>query len=169
MGSLTGRDWRPFVLCPASERPAPPRPIATPEGVGDRLRTAAFAELQAREAFDWAAARYAAAPEGLRRAWEGLARAEDRHLQAILGRMDALGVRVEERAVSDALWRSLTGRPDAASFALWMRRAEERGRTAEERFASLLSATDPATARMFAEIAAEETQHIAVADRWFPE
>lgn len=161
-------DWRPFILAPEGERPGSPRPIGTPEGVGDRLRTAAFAELQAREAFDWAAARYSDAPEGLRRAWEGLAGSEDRHLRMILRRMEALRVRVDERPVSDALWRSLTGCPDAASFARWMRRAEERGKAAEESFAGRLAASDPESASMFAEIAGEEAAHIAVAERYYP-
>lgn len=160
--------WRPFRVCGALERPPAPRGLATPGGVGDRLRTAAFAELQAREAFAWAAASYADASEGLRRAWEGLAEAEHRHLLMILARMRTLGTALEERPVSDALWRSLTSCPDAPSFAGWMRTAEERGRVAEERFAERLARSDPETARMFAEIAREEAAHLLVADRWFP-
>ncbi|MBI4348442.1 MAG: DUF455 family protein [Elusimicrobia bacterium] len=166
-GSAWG--WRPFRLCPPDERPPAPRAIDTREGVGDRLRTAAFAELQAREAFAWAAGRYGDAPEGLRRAWEGLAASEHRHLLMILERMRVLGIATDARPVSDALWRSLTACPDAASFARWMRRAEERGKTAEERFAERLTGSDPETASMFAEIAREEAAHIAVADRYFPE
>lgn len=160
--------WRPFQLCPPDERPPAPRAIDTREGVGDRLRTAAFAELQAREAFAWAARRYEDAPEGLRRTWEGLAASEHKHLLMILERMRVLGVAVDERPVSDALWRSLTSCPDAPSFARWMRRAEERGKTAEERFAERLASADPQTAAMFALVAREEAAHIAVADRYFP-
>lgn len=156
------------MVCGARERPPAPRSIATPEGLGDRLRTAAFAELQAKAAFAWAAARFADAPEGLRRAWEGLSESEGRHLELILSRMKELGVGPAERPVSDALWRSLTACPDAPSFARWMRRAEERGREAEESFAGRLAASDPITATMFAEIAREEAAHIALAESYFP-
>lgn len=160
--------WRPFRVCDALERPPAPRALATPDGVGDRLRTAAFAELQAREAFAWAAAGYADASEELGCAWRGLAEAEHRHLLMILARMRTLGVALDERPVSDALWRSLTSCPDAPSFARWMRTAEERGRVAEERFAERLAQSDPETARVFAEIAREEAAHLVIADRWFP-
>lgn len=162
------RDWSPFRVCPPGERPPAPRSIATREGVGDRLRTAAFAELQAREAFAWAARRYADAPAALRKAWEGLSAAENRHLRKILDRMRAMEIREDERPVSDALWRSLTSCPDAASFAAYMRTAEERGRTAELRFHEQLKSSDPETAAMFGEIAEEEALHLAVADRFFP-
>ncbi|MBI4425678.1 MAG: DUF455 family protein [Elusimicrobia bacterium] len=161
-------DWRPFLLVEPGQRPPAPRPIATPEGLGDRLRTAAFAERQARDAFAWAADRYADAPEGLRRAWRALSASEARHLGMILRRMEALGVRVEERPVSDALWRSLAACPAAPDFARFMRRAEERGRAAELRFGERLAGSDAATSAMFAEIAREEAEHIAVADRFFP-
>jgi len=164
----SGPGWFPFRLCAEGDRPPAPRGIETPDGVGDRLRTAAFAELQAREAFAWAAVRYQDAPLALRRAWEGLAEAEHRHLLMILARMRALGAEIAQRPVSDALWRSLTGCPDAPSFARWMRTAEDRGRIAEERFAEKLAQSDPETASMFAEIAREEASHIAIADRFFP-
>ena len=48
-------DFYPFITCPAGERPAKPRSLNTREGLGDRMRTAAFAEFQAIAAFRWAA------------------------------------------------------------------------------------------------------------------
>ena len=161
-------DWSPFRVCPEGERPPSTRSILSREGLGDRLRTAAFAEFQAREAFRWAAARFADAAPALREAWEELARSEDKHFQMILARMAALRVDPAERAVSDALSRSLLAAEDATSFARLMRSAEERGRAAELRFQEQLAASDPETAAMFAEIAEDEAAHIALAARHFP-
>ncbi|MDE2293081.1 MAG: hypothetical protein KGL53_13450, partial [Elusimicrobia bacterium] len=85
-------DWSPFAVCPPGALPPPVRPVGTPEGVADRLRSAAFAELQAREAFRWAAESFSDAPEELRAQWRALALAEDRHLGWLLGRLAARGV-----------------------------------------------------------------------------
>lgn len=159
-------DWSPFLV--QKERPLPPRPIHTLEGVGDRLRAAAFAEIQAREAFEWAAARYDDAPEALRGAWRMLARAEDKHLGWLLDRMKALGIDVRERATSDQLWHSFERCETAESFAWFMANAEERGRRAGERFAQDLKERDPETARIFGQIALEEIEHIELAKRFFP-
>jgi hypothetical protein len=49
------RDWAPFLIGPSGTRPEAPRSIQTLQGVGDRLRAAAFADIQARDAFLWAA------------------------------------------------------------------------------------------------------------------
>lgn len=149
-------DWSPFVLCPAGERPPSPRAISTPDGVGDRLRTAAFAELQAREAFLAAAERFNV-PE-----WRQIAAEEDKHLGWLLARMKQLGVDPVARPVSDALWRSLSACCDLRSFAEWMYTAEERGRDAEVSFSRTLAQSDPVTAAIFAKIAADEEAHLAV-------
>lgn len=159
------RDWRPFVVCPPGVRPPAPRGLATPGGLGDRLRVAAFAELQAREAFRWAAASLPDASEERRAAWGRIAEEEDLHLRMILERMAALGVRPDERPVSDALWRSLSRCRTAAEFSAYMRTAEERGRAAEESFRRKLADSDPATAAMFGKIADDEAEHLAAADR----
>lgn len=66
-------DWSPFVVCADGEAPPRPRGINTPEGLGDRLRTAAFAERQARDAFLWAAAQFSSAPQKLAAAWRTMA------------------------------------------------------------------------------------------------
>ena len=161
--------WEPFRLCGPEERAPAPRSIRTNDGIGDRLRAAAFAELQASKAFLRAAGAYDDAPAQLRRDWRGLAAEEEKHLGWLLGRMASLGVDVRERAVSDRLWRSLAERPTARDFGLYMAEAEERGRRAGLRFFELMAESDPATARLFWEIAEEETAHIALARKHFGE
>ncbi len=156
-------DWSPFAVCPPGRKAPAPRGRATAEGLGDRLRTAAFAELQAREAFRWAAASLPDAAQDLRRAWTEIADEEDRHLRWLLGRMDQLGVSPAQREVSDALWRSLTACRTTVEFTAFMKRAEERGRAAELAFEKMLSSRDPATAAIFARIAQDEERHVALA------
>lgn len=160
-------DWTPFVLVPDGGRAPSPRGASTPGGLGDRLRAAAFAELQAREAFAWAAERYEDAPARLRATWRSLSEAEDRHLGWLLGRMEELDIDPAGRPVSDALWRSLMSCSDAETFCRWIAEAEERGRQAGERVARSLAGRDPATAAIFSKISAEEVAHVAVAQRFF--
>lgn len=155
-------DWAPFRVCPDDERPPNPRGLETPAGLGDRLRTAAFAELQAREAFRWAADRYGDAPAWLRDGWRRLGDEEDKHLGWLLARMNALGVDPAERPVSDGLFKSLTRCADWRTFAAYMARAEDRGRAAERRFEEALAKSDPETAAIFRAIADEEDAHIAL-------
>src|SRR5436309_133432 len=54
-GSPMIPDWNPFDIAPPGSPQQAPRSINNLDGVGDRLRAAAFAEIQAREAFYWAA------------------------------------------------------------------------------------------------------------------
>lgn len=162
-------NWEPFRLTPSGAHPDAPRSISTPEGVGDRLRAAAFAELQAREAFLWASSRFLDTPAGLHEAWKALALAEQRHLDWLLGRMTDLGIDLRERKVSDYLWISLTSCQSAEEFAVFMANAEERGRIAGERFFQSLKDRDSITAEIFRKIAEEEIEHIALAKRFFPE
>lgn len=161
-------NWAPFLVCSPDEYPPAPRGINTPEGLGDRLRVAAFAELQAREAFLWAADTLLDANGELRAAWRRIAGDEDRHLKMLLGRMAELGVAPDARPVSDGLWRSLRACKDARSFAAYMRTAEERGRAAEESFRRKLADRDPVTSALFGLIADDETEHLAAADRLAP-
>lgn len=161
------RDWNPFMTCPPDLRPDQPRSLRTPGGVSDRMRTAAFAELQARDAFRWAAERYAEADPDLREAWRGLALAEDRHLGLILRRMAELGHDPRAKPVSLRLWRSLTACPTARDFALFMAAAEQRGMEAGRLFERTLKLTDRISAEMFGLIAAEEAEHIALARKYF--
>ena len=155
-------DWSPFRVCADGEKAPSSRGLETPEGLGDRLRTAAFAERQARDAFAWAADRYADAPDWLREGWRRLSADEGKHLGWLLRRMEQLGVSPAERPVSDGLYRSLTRCADWREFAAYMARAEDRGRTAERHFEKALAGRDPETARIFAAIAAEEDAHIAL-------
>jgi uncharacterized ferritin-like protein (DUF455 family) len=133
------------------------------------MRAAAFAEIQAREAFNWGADRWTDAPDALRSAWRGLAHAEDRHLGWLLKRMQELGIAVDEREVSDQLWVSLTSCVSARDFAHYMASAEERGRKAGERFHEALLERDPVSAAIFGRIAEEEVEHIALAQKFYPE
>ena len=139
-----------------------------PEGVGDRLRSAAFAELQARTAFLWAAERCSDAPGPLREAWLRLAAEEDKHLGWLLARMKALGADVAGRPVAAQLWESFVSCQSAHQFARWMAGAEERGQAAGERFAARLSTIDSISAELFAKIAQEEAGHVALAKPFLP-
>lgn len=166
--SPPSEDWGRFKVAARGQWPKPPRSLDGPEGVGDRLRAAAFAEVQARDAFLWAAGRFEDAPEPLRKAWVGLAHAEQRHLDWLLARMTELGIDPAGREVSDMLWDSLMSCQSAETFSVYMATAEERGRRAGERFAEGLAKTDPVTAAIFGRIAREEVEHIELARRWFP-
>ncbi len=162
-------DWGPFAVLPREERPKGPRAITSREGIGDRLRAAAFAEIQAYYAFLWAAERFLDAPEMLRVNWRGLAYAEERHLGWLLARMDELGVDVRERGVSDWLWTSLLGCRSAREFAVYIANSEERGRQAGVRFCEAMMPFDPTTAKIFGKIAEEEIEHIRLAAKFFPD
>lgn len=156
-------------MCDPDAFPPAPRGASTAEGLGDRLRVAAFAELQAREAFRWAADTLLDAGDGLRAAWRRIADEEDRHLKLLLGRMAELGVRPDERPVSDRLWRSLRGCRTTREFVAYMKTAEERGRAAEESFSRSFAQRDPVTAALFGKIAADEAEHIEIGRRAFEE
>ncbi|HXT00070.1 MAG TPA: ferritin-like domain-containing protein [Elusimicrobiota bacterium] len=155
-------NWAPFLVCDHDRFPPAPRGINTPEGLGDRLRVAAFAELQAREAFRWAADTLLDATPGQRAAWRRIADDEHRHLELLLGRMRELGVDPAVRPVSDRLWRSLRACKTAREFVPYMRTAEERGRAAEESFRRSLAQRDPVTSALFGAIADDEAEHIAL-------
>lgn len=161
-------DWTPFDVLSSGERPPPPRPITVPEGVGDRLRSAAFAELQALTAFRWAVSRWPDSPQRLKDAWLRLAEEEDKHLGWLLSRMNELGFGVRDRPVSTHLWDSFEECVSARQFTERMAGAEKRGQSAGERFASRLAAVDPTTAAIFEQVAKEEAGHIALAERFLP-
>ncbi|MFZ9596294.1 MAG: DUF455 family protein [Bdellovibrionia bacterium] len=160
--------WEPFLLAPRGERGDPPRSIQTQEGIGDRLRSAAFAEIQAKVAFIWAAETFTDAPSDLRRAWQALALAEERHLNWLLERMKELQIDVQARRVSDHLFVSLTSCKTAQEFAIYMANSEEWGRKAGLQFYEHLKTKDPKTAEIFGKIAEEEIAHIALAKKYFP-
>jgi uncharacterized ferritin-like protein (DUF455 family) len=153
-------DWKPFLVCGDGEKAPKARGINTAEGLGDRLRTAAFAERQAVEAFLWAAKELVDAPPELSSAWRRFAAEEAKHLGWIMTRMRELGVEPAGRPVSDRLWKSLSACRDFREFARLMVLAEQRGKEAEESFHRALAASDPTTAGIFGRIAADEETHI---------
>lgn len=160
--------WEPFKLAPRGARAQEVRAIGTREGVADRLRIVAFAELQAREAFLWAADRFEDASPELRDAWRRLAKEEDKHYGWLMTRLSELGVDVADRLVCDDLWLSLIGCTSAREFAVYMATAEERGRKGGERFYQSMLSTDSVSAKLFGKIAEEEVMHIRLAERFFP-
>ncbi len=166
---MTDPRWAPFDLAEPGAHGDAPRSIHTPDGVGDRLRSAAFAEIQAREAFYWAVERFSEERPELREAWRRLAASEQRHLDWLLKRMEELNVPIRGRKVSDFLWLSFMGCKTSEEFARYMASAEERGRRAGERFYKTLLPSDPRTAEIFKKIAEEEIAHIELASRYFPE
>jgi uncharacterized ferritin-like protein (DUF455 family) len=164
---LPDLDPGPFVLCPESTRPPKARRLETPQGLGDRLRTAAFAEWQAVAGFRWAADHFNDVPEPLRADWKGQVADEVRHYNLIRGRMAELGVGLDDRPVSDALWQSLRECETGRQFCLRVTSAEERGRQAALKISTFLADSDPVTAAIFKEIAADEVVHVSLARTYF--
>lgn len=166
--------WAPFqvIECSATgEKPAPlpkPRAVHTREGMGDRMRSAAFAERQAVLAFSWAAENFVDAPKELRDDWRNLAKDEARHCELILNRMMELGILVDERPVNSRLLLSLTSCETAEKFTHFIANSEERGRQAGILFANAVQEYDPVTAEIFRKICDEEVDHISLALKFFP-
>lgn len=158
-------DWSPFAVCAPEEYAPAARGLGSPEGIADRLRTAAFAERQAFAAFMWAAENLPDASGELRAAWRRIGLEEELHLNLLLTRMKELGVEVAARPVSDRLWRRLSQSKTAFEFSVLMRDAEARGQAAEESFRKSLAQRDPVTAAIFGRIADDEAEHLALADR----
>lgn len=154
-------DWAPFrVAAPGAAIPRA-RGLNGPDGLGDRLRTAAFAELQAAAAFRWAVENVVDADPELRAAWTRFSAEEEKHYGWILKRMSSLEIDPAAREVSDSLWRSLTSAATSERFCALMAAAEDRGRQAERAFVQLLKDADPESAEIFRRIADEEDEHIA--------
>jgi len=158
--------WEPFLVQTGSV--IAPRNLPGLDGIGDRLRTAAFAEMQAERAFLRAAEIYTDAPQSLRNEWRVIAAEERNHMSWLLNRMRELGIAVDERPVSDGLWHSLCKCKDARSFCPYIADSEERGRRAGQRFCDVLREIDPETSRIFGKIAKEEVRHISLAYEYYP-
>ena len=161
-------DFAPFKVAPCSQHGDAPRAISSLEGIGDRLRAAAFAELQAEAAFTWAANTLTDAPPLLIETWKELAHAERRHRNWLMNRLVELGIDPAEKQVSDLLWHSLVACTTAQGFAHYMASAEERGRKAGERFYLAMREVDLKSAEIFKKIADEEVAHIETAFRFYP-
>jgi len=152
-------NWGSFSL----GKPDSIRALSSPEGVADRLRVVAFAELQARDAFRYGAARFPEVPAEWREAWLRFAEVEDRHAQMLLSRMAELGVEPGARVVSDKLTRLCRKAEDAVTFLFLLSSAEERGMEAGQVLGEQMKAYDPVSAALFAQIAEEEVEHVETA------
>lgn len=159
--------WEPFVLCARGERPPRPRAITLSEGLGDRLRTAAFAELQAVRAFGWALSRFDDLPPGLRDDYARLIQQEERHFALIMDRMAELGVNPAERPVWPAIWESVGKCDTGEQFCHYIANAEERGRQAGIQLCRALRDSDPKTAAIFQSIVDEEEEHVALVAAYY--
>jgi uncharacterized ferritin-like protein (DUF455 family) len=160
-------DWSPFTLCALDQKAPYPRALSTPQGLGDRLRFVAFAELQAWNAFKLASEIYEDAPLKTRALWAELAIEESIHFRILMDRMNTLQVDPAERPQSLALWNSFDRCISPQQFAEFMANAEERGRVAGEQFFETLKSIDPITAEIFQKIAKDEVEHIKLAKRAF--
>lgn len=156
--------WAPYLIghCPKT------RSVKTKEGLGDRLRFVAFAERQAAAAFSEAAERFSDAAPELREAWRWVAQEEAKHEGWLLKRLSEIGEDVAAVPVALDLYLSFEKCQSAFEFAEYMSNAEERGRVAGEKFFELLQDSDPVTAKIFAQIALEECEHVAMVSRFFP-
>jgi len=169
---LAGMETAPFKILPDGQKPPRPRGMNTPEGLADRMRTAAFAEKQAIHAFRWACGHFQDVPEALREAWIALIPEEEKHYRLIVERMAELGFALDERPVTLNLWRALEASETGRDFCIGIARAEERGRQAGLKLSEFLAESDPATAAVFREIVADEVAHVALAETfygWKPE
>ncbi|MGE3261700.1 MAG: DUF455 family protein [Bacteriovoracia bacterium] len=153
--------WQPFRL---AEKGDAIRAMQSAEGVADRLRLVAFAELQARDAFRSGAARFEGKiAEELRQTWLRFAEVEDRHAQMLLARMAELGVDPGARAVSDKLTRLCEKATDPIVFLFLLSSAEERGMEQGKILGDQMLAVDAASAKIFIQIAEEEVEHVQMA------
>ncbi len=155
--------WSPYQIGTAPKV----RSLQTNEGLGDRLRLVAFAERQAFHAFNEAASRFTDAPAGLIEAWKWVALEEAKHESWLLKRLEEIGEDVSAIPVSLNLYHSLQNCSTAKDFALYVADAETRGKVGAEKFAEVLAKRDPITAKIFADIAFEEREHIALVDKFF--
>ncbi len=160
-------DFAPFIICSHGERAPRPRSMSTPHGLGDRMRTAAFAELQAKAAFAWAVDQFPDAPQALRDKWTAQIADETRHYEMICRRMEELGFELTGQTVSTALWESLKVCTTGREFCIRIASSEERGRQAGVRLVNYLGKSDPQTAAIFQEIVDDEVAHVALAATFF--
>lgn len=164
---LLPMNTEPFLIVAGDEKPPRPRPLGTPGGLADRMRTAAFAERQAVHAFTWATGFFQDVPEALREQWLLLIPEEEKHFRLIMERMGELGFDPAERPVTTRLWDSLKSCTSGEIFCCRMAGAEERGRLAGVQLSEYLAERDPRTAAVFSEIAQDELAHVKLAETFF--
>jgi uncharacterized ferritin-like protein (DUF455 family) len=155
-------NWNPYRIAPKQDMI---RALGAPEGVADRLRVVAFAELQARDSFQWAADFFTEAPPEWRERWREFAAVENRHAQMLLDRAGELGVRLDERAVSDKLSRLCRVARDPVLFLFMISSAEERGMEAGFTIGEQMKPYDEVSAGIFRTIAEEEVEHVEMANK----
>jgi uncharacterized ferritin-like protein (DUF455 family) len=162
--SAESLNWAPFQ----TGTPPKIRPLNSFEGLIDRIRVAAFAERQAHYAFLEAARIFANdVPAELVEAWKIIAEEEAKHESWLLRRLVDLKQDVAEIPVSLGLYHSLTKCESAKEFSLYISDSEEKGRIAGLKFAEALKIHDPASAKIFSDIADEEIAHVALGKRFF--
>jgi uncharacterized ferritin-like protein (DUF455 family) len=154
--------WKPFLI---KERGDTIRPLNGPEGVADRLRLVAFAEVQARDAFFWGAEHFAGQiPEDWRSTWIRFAEVEERHANLLLQRLVDIGGDVGARAVSDKLSRLCRAAEDPIHFLFLLSSAEERGMESGLLLGKQMESVDAISAKIFQQIAEEEVEHVEAAN-----
>jgi rubrerythrin len=164
-------DWSPFVI---QQQPAKKK-LGSPlhsQGIVDRIRAVAFAEKQALEGYRWAIREFCkdSQNETLRQAWTKIALDEERHLGLLTARLQDLardGSQGLGGYFVPKLFESFLKCSTPHEFAFFMATAELRGQRAGEAFYLKLKEFDRITADLFALIASEEQQHIAVAQSLF--
>ncbi len=152
-------NYSPFR--PTEGKPELIRPMGSTEGVADRLRVVAFAELQARDLFRYGCERFAGqVPAEWVQDWERFSIAENRHAQLLLTRMGELGVDPGARTVSDKLSRQCRLASDPILFLFLLASAEERGMEAGTLLSEQMRKVDSVSSAIFARIAEEEVEHV---------
>jgi uncharacterized ferritin-like protein (DUF455 family) len=158
-------DWSPFKIGSTSK----PRPLDSLDGIVDRMRIAAFAERQAHYAFLEAARIFSGeVPEELVSAWKRIAMEEAKHEAWLLKRLVEMNQDVAAIPVGLGLYNSFCKCESAKEFTFYISDSEEKGRLAGLKFVEALKVRDPVTAKIFLDIALEELDHIALANRYFP-
>lgn len=155
--------WDPFQIVASGQKAPYLRSLSSPDGLGDRLRFVAFAELQAAHAFQLAPQVFHHVPDGVKAIWSALAQEEFKHHKWIMERMEDLNVHPQERQVSTGLWASYANCTTAQQFADYMANAEDWGKQAGYKFAQTLESLDARSAKLFFQIAKEEDEHIRLA------
>lgn len=158
--------WKPFRVAERADRM---RSIGIPEGVGDRIRAVAFAELQARDGFLWGLDRFPEALPELRAYWREFAAMEELHAQLLLDRAAELNVDLSERAVSDTLMRMFVRSDSADLFLYQISTAEERGMEVGTAMIRPIREVDPVSAAVFQRIVDDEVGHVSTARRFLGE
>ena len=153
--------WKPFSV---SNKPDRLRSINTIEGVIDRLRLVSFAEIQAREAFLWAAKTFFETPTEWREQWKKIAADENRHSQLLMDRLFELGGKIEDRLVSTFIYTQCIKAMDPILFTFIISSSEERGMENGLLMSTQMAQVDQKSAEIFALIAEEEKTHIQISN-----